>query len=105
MRSLMKIRLPKRLRNKYALVSATFLVWLVFFDSYDVFTQMGARAELREMRQEKQHYLQEIEKTDKALKELSTDKALLERFAREEYLMKRDNEDIYVIVPETDQPK
>lgn len=75
-----------------------FVVWVMFFDNYDVFTQFGARAELRDMQSEKAHYQAEIEKTEQALKELTTNEALLERFAREEYLMKRDNEDIYVVV-------
>ena len=91
-------RLPAWLKNRYVLAVLFFVTWVAFFDNYDLFTQIGARAELREMRDEKQHYSEEIQKTEKALEELTTNEALLERFAREKYLMKRDNEDIYVVV-------
>ena len=91
-------KLPAWLKNRYVLAFLFFVVWVAFFDNYDLFTQINARAELREMQEEKAHYAAEIEKTEKALEELTTNEALLERFAREKYLMKRDNEDIYVVV-------
>ena len=91
-------KIPSWLKNRYVLALLSFVVWVCFFDNYDLFTQISARAELSEMRDEKEHYAAEIEKTEKALKELTTNEALLERFAREKYLMKRDNEDIYVVV-------
>lgn len=91
-------KIPSWLKNRYALAFLFFVVWVSFFDNYDLFTQISARAELSEMRDEKEHFAAEIEKTEKALEELTTNEALLERFAREKYLMKRDNEDIYVVV-------
>ena len=91
-------KIPAWLKNRYVLAFLFFVVWVAFFDNYDMFTQISARAELSDMRDEKAHYAAEIEKTEKALEELTTNEALLERFAREKYLMKRDNEDIYVVV-------
>ena len=62
--------------------------------------QFQNKLELWEMEEEKEYYLQEIKITKLDLKELTSDMNSLERFAREKYLMKRDNEEIFVFVEE-----
>ena len=85
------------LTNKYLVVSAFFIVWMLFFDQRDYFQQHERQAELNKLEAKKQYYEQEIAKTKKELEDLQNNPAALEKFAREHYLMKRDGEDIYII--------
>lgn len=86
------------LRNKYVITFLALLVWLVFFDKNDIVSQINMSKKLNQLMEEKQYYLTEIEKTKSDMKELMTNPRNLEKFAREKYLMKKDNEDIFVIV-------
>ena len=74
--------------------------WLIFFDQNNLILQFQYKLELMEMEDEKAYYKQEIERTKSDLKELTSDLSNLERFAREKYLMKRDNEEVFVFVEE-----
>lgn len=62
--------------------------------------QYKLRSQLQDLKDEKEYYLQEMAKAQQEYDELFTNQESLEKFAREKYLMKRDNEDIFVIVPE-----
>ncbi len=53
-----------------------------------------------EVESEKKFYLEEIEKNQKISQDLMTNMDNLERFAREKYWMKRDNEDVYLVIIE-----
>ena len=77
-----------------------FIAWIIFFDDNNLIYQAKLSSRLKEAKDQKEFYLQEISKDSSSLKELMTDKESLEKFAREKYLMKRDNEDIYLIVQE-----
>jgi hypothetical protein len=90
-------RLLPHLKDKYVLATIVFLVWLTFFDRNDFFVQHEYRSKLSELETEKQYYIAEIQKNRQALTSLLASKENLEKFAREKYLMKRDNEDIFVI--------
>ena len=92
-------RLLPFLKDKYVFATIVFLVWLTFFDRNDFFAQHSYRAKLSELRTEKQYFSDEIRQNKLAMKSLGNKKNL-EKFAREKYLMKRDNEDIFVIVKE-----
>ena len=92
-------RLFPFLKDKYVLAVVIFLVWLTFFDRNDFFAQHSYREKLNELRTEKQYYSDEIQKNKQAMQSLG-DKKNLEKFAREKYLMKKDNEDIFVVVKE-----
>lgn len=82
------------------MVALGLLAWLMLFDSNDLWTTWRNQRELGRMQDQKTWYSSEIERTREQLNELSSNKQLLEKFARERYLMKRDNEDIFVLVPE-----
>jgi hypothetical protein len=73
-------------------------VWLLFFDKNDVFTQYDLIKKCRKLDKEKEYYIAEIENNKSNLTELRTNKKSLGTFAREKYLMKKDNEDVYVFV-------
>jgi cell division protein FtsB len=91
-------RLIDLFKNKYFLVSLAFLVWMVFFDKNDLFSQYQYRQQVSKLKQEREFYQKETDKVKKDLDELTSDPKKLEKFAREKYLMKRDNEDVFVIV-------
>ena len=86
------------IKNKYFLTTIGIIVWLLFFDKNDVFTQMDLMNKLGKLQAERDYYLAEIENNRNDIKELQTNKESLEKFAREKYLMKKDNEDVYVVV-------
>lgn len=81
----------------YLLVLGGFVVWMLFFDEKDYYTQKKRKQELEKMEQKINFYKTEIAKTRKQINALDKDPAMLEKFAREKYFMKRDNEDVYVI--------
>lgn len=89
-------------RNKYVVTTLVLVVWLLFFDKNDVFSQLSLHRQVKKLEVEKKYYSTEIKNNLEQQKELQTNKKTLEKFARENYLMKRDNEDIFVIVH---QPK
>jgi cell division protein FtsB len=86
------------IRNKYFLTVISLIVWLVFFDKNDVFTQFELIEKCRKLEADKNYYLSEIASNKAGLLDLRTNKRSLEKFAREKYLMKKDNEDVFVIV-------
>ncbi|HYF32668.1 MAG TPA: septum formation initiator family protein [Chitinophagaceae bacterium] len=87
----------KWLTNKYLVAGVAFTVFIVFFDDRDLVSNFRHTRELKELEQSRQHYQAEIAKTKEELKQLRTNAALLEKYAREKYLMKRDNEDIFLL--------
>jgi cell division protein FtsB len=93
-------RLLLLVRNKFFWVTAAFLVWMLFFDKNDLLSQYQFHQEVSKLKTERDFYTKETAKVTKDLSELTSNPAQLEKFAREKYLMKKDNEDIYVIVRE-----
>jgi cell division protein FtsB len=85
------------IKNKFFLVTVIFVVWMVFFDKNDLFSQYQYSQQLTKLEQERDFYKDEIVKVNRDLDELTSDKAKLEKFAREKYLMKKENEDVFVI--------
>ena len=75
-----------------------FLVWLTFFDSNDLYTQLKQTAKLKGLEDEKEFYVEKIAEVKADREELLSNDELLEKFARENYLMKKPEEDIYVVV-------
>lgn len=93
-------RLWPHLKNKYAITSLAFIVWMLFFDRNDIISQFSYRSELNKLLVDKEYYQKEIDQNRKDMHELMSDRDHLEKFARERYLMKKDNEEIFLIVPE-----
>lgn len=88
------------LRNKYLITTLALMVWLLFFDKNDILSQVERTKELRALEEERDYYQAEIEKSKQDMKELQTNPKNLEKFAREKYLMKKPNEEVFVIVEE-----
>lgn len=73
------------------------MVWILFFDERDVFTQIERKAELQELIETKTFYVNEISRAKKELTDIQTSAAALEKIAREKYKMKKENEDLFLI--------
>lgn len=85
------------LKNKFFIAGLAFVVWMLFFDRNDLASQYDYRTQVQKLEQEKAFYTSEIEKADSELKSLTTNIQSLEKFARERYFMRRENEDVYVV--------
>lgn len=96
-------RIPKLFRSFYFITTFLFLIWMLFFDSNDFITQYQMSKKLSDLEEQKQHYLEKMEEVKQDRKELMGNSELLEKFAREKYLMKRPNEDLFIIVPKEDE--
>ena len=88
-------RFFKFLTNSYIVILTLFLVWMFFFDE-NTHLNREFDKEIKELRNTITFYKKEIEKDKETIKQLQ-DSLQLERFAREKYLMKKDNEDVYII--------
>lgn len=84
--------------NKYFIATAVFLIYTLIFDTNNISSQIKSARQLKKMKLEKAYYLNEIESDSNALNELFSNKKKLEKFAREEYFMKKDNEDIFLLI-------
>ena len=95
----------KFLKNKYFLTLIIFVVWLLLFDSNNLIDRFSQMKSLNQLEKDKEYYLERIEEDSRKLNELETDKENLEKFAREQYLMKKDDEEIFVVIDETKEKK
>lgn len=91
-------RLIQLFRNKYFLAIIAFGIWMLFFDKNDMLTQFEYRTEVKKLQEEKYFYVKETASVKKDLSELDSDLNTAEKFAREKYFMKKDNEDVFVVV-------
>lgn len=91
------------LRNKYITATLLFFVWICFFDRNDIISEMKLIYKINKLKTERSYYQKQTSAAIEDLKELQTNPANLEKFAREKYLMKKDNEDVYVIVDQNNK--
>ena len=89
--------IPAWLRNKYLICLAGFIVWMLFFDPRDFFSQVQKTKEKHRLELVKSRYVNEISKESAELEALKNDPAVIEKYAREKYYMKKDNEDLFII--------
>ncbi len=93
-------KLPPIFRNFYFVTGGCFLVWMLFLDSNDLVSRFRMTAKLIALEREKAYYQEKIAEVEKDRQELMTNKETLEKFAREKYLMRKETEDVFVIVEE-----
>jgi cell division protein DivIC len=89
--------IPSWLKNKYLLTGVFFVVWMFFFDPQDISSDVNHRAKLLELKKNETHLEGVITDTRKELEQLKTNAQTIERYAREKYMMKKDNEDLFVV--------
>ena len=90
-------RIPPVFRNFYFVTGLCFLIWMMFLDSNDLISRYKMGAKVRALNDEKEYYKTKIAEVEEDRKELMTDKELLEKFAREKYLMKKETEDVFIL--------
>ena len=89
--------LPKPLRNKYIVTIIIFIVWIIFFDDYNLIKQKKIQKQVDDLVKQKNFYSSERIKDSTELYNLKNNKEQQEKFARERFLMKKDNEEIFII--------
>jgi len=90
-------KLPAPLRNKYLITFVVFLVWIFFIDTFDIITQIRMNNEFEQLKEQQEFYKAEIEKDSIKVYNLNNNPEEQERFARERFLMKKDNEDVFIV--------
>jgi cell division protein DivIC len=93
-------KLPKAFKNFYIVSLAVFFIWMLALDSNNLIARFQLSSKLNSLEDEKEYYEEKIQEVQRDHDELFGDKESIEKFAREKYLMKKDKEDIYVIVEE-----
>jgi cell division protein DivIC len=91
-------KLPKPFRNFYFISAAGFLIWMLVLDSNNLISRFQLSSKLGSLENEKAYYEEKIKEVEKDRDELFGDRESLEKFAREKYLMKKESEDIYIVV-------
>jgi cell division protein DivIC len=98
-------KIPPILRNKYVLTILIFIVWILLLDSNNLIDRYKDMRELHKLKIDKEYYIKRIEEDKQKLHELKTDNHNLEKFAREQYLMKKPDEDLYIILTPSEDRK
>jgi len=91
-------RMPPWMKNKYVLTILVFLVWIILLDPNNLVSRVREIKTRNRLEQEKEYYMNRIEEDRRKLKELRTSNENLEKFAREQYRMKKPDEDLFIIV-------
>lgn len=91
------VKVQPWVKNKFILTTLVFLLWLIIFDRSNWFDMVGEIRSIHSLEDEKEYYQKKIETDRQRLKELKTNDENLEKFAREQYLMKKPNEDIFIV--------
>ena len=88
------------LKNFYFLFFIYFLIWMIIIDSNGFLNRYRLSSKLDELRKEKEYYVQEIDKVTIDKEKFESNEEILEKYAREEYLMKKESEDIFYVIKE-----
>ncbi len=97
-------RILRYLRNFYVATGVGLLVWMLVFDANDLFSQLRNWWNLRSLEEDKAYYKAEIKRVENQTKQVLGTDQLREKYARERYLMKKPNEEVYVLVDENNEP-
>ncbi|HEX7870111.1 MAG TPA: septum formation initiator family protein [Chryseobacterium sp.] len=84
--------------NKYVIAICLFLVWMIFFDKTSFLVINELNGEINKYEEQLEYYKSEYEKNDKFYKKLMNNKSEKEKYARENYFMKKPNEEIFILV-------
>lgn len=93
--------LSKYLLNKYSVTLTIFLVWMTFFDSSSFLVLHELNGEIKKYEEQLAYYQSEYEKNDGFYKKLMNNKEEKEKYARENYFMKKPNEEIFILVADS----
>ena len=86
------------LKSHYVWFLCFFLVWLLFFDEHNIIRRIDNYGKFKQLEEDVSYYKEKIKEDREKLNELTSNKENLERFAREQYLMKKENEDVFIVI-------
>lgn len=92
----MKKNIFKFLKSTFGLIIIIFIIWMIFFDSNSLIVHIRYNNEIKDLKNQEEYYLREIENDIKELKMIESDSGI-EKYAREKLFMKKENEDIFII--------
>jgi cell division protein DivIC len=98
-------KIPPIFRNKYFLTLIIFIIWLTLLDTNNLIERYQQLRDLHKLKQDREYYTKKIEEDKRKLNELKTDNDNLEKFAREQYRMKKKNEDLYIVLTPAEDRK
>jgi cell division protein FtsB len=101
MKTIKMAKLPNVFTNKYIITGIIFAVWMLFFDRNDLSLQLKRVNELHKLQESEKVMDMQIADTKHELGLLKTNPETLEKYAREKYMMKKENEDLYIITPDS----
>tara|TARA_B100000530_G_C15629853_1_gene357830 strand:- start:110 stop:424 length:315 start_codon:yes stop_codon:yes gene_type:complete len=90
-------KIPNYLKNKYLIAVVLFIVWITFFDNFNIIKQSKIKKNIKQLEENKKFYIQEITKDSAEYYNLLNNAEKREKFAREKFLMKKEDEDVYII--------
>ncbi len=97
-----KFRFPKFMKNFYFVASSIFLIWMLFFDTNDLITQYRWQKKYQRLLKEKAYYLELQNTLKQSIKDFN-DRENFEKFAREKHLLQKPNEDVFLIIEESEK--
>ncbi len=86
--------------NKYVLITSLFVVWMIFFDDASLLQHIRIDQEIDELKEDRDFYKNQLKEVKTELKKIQDDPKSIEKIARERFYMKKDKEDIFVVVEE-----
>ena len=98
-------KIPAFFRNKYVLTIVIFIVWVTLLDSNNLIARYKDMRELHKLKIDREYYIKRIGDDKQKLRELKTNSHNLEKFAREQYRMKKPDEDLYIILTPSEDRK
>ena len=99
-KSFKQSRIFKIISNRYFIILLIYIIWMIFGDVNSILIHRKINKEINQLENDIEYYKKEIELDKKIIKDLE-DPEKLEKFARENYKMKKENEDIYIIEYDT----
>jgi cell division protein DivIC len=98
-------KVPTVFRNKYILTILIFVVWILLLDSNNLISRFQDMRELHRLNKDREYLQNKVEVDKKKINELKTDNHNLEKFGREQYLMKKPDEDLFIVLTPSEDRK
>jgi cell division protein DivIC len=98
-------KVPAFFRNKYVITIFIFILWVALLDSNNLIERYRDMRELHKLKNDKEYYTNRVQEDKQKLHELKTDNHNLEKFAREQYHMKKADEDLYIVLTPSEDRK
>lgn len=86
--------------NRYFIFSIAFIVWMFFFDQNSFFVHRELDKQIDNLERDEEYYLQNLQQETEKLNQLTENPAEIERIAREKHFLKKENEDIFIVIEE-----